>query len=113
MRDRPTPPWRANLEPLHRPPLLQMFGDDFVDVFFIDVAVPYALGIDHHHRAFFTAIETPGRVDAAPARPREPEFFYIALRIVAPRGGAAVLAALPAFYAHIGAEEHELAVIQR
>lgn len=37
--------------------------DNFINILLIDVAIPDALGIDHHHRPFVTSIETASPID--------------------------------------------------
>ena len=53
-----------------------MLVDDLVDIFLVNVGIPGALRIDHHHRSLFTAIKASGFVDSYFALAVEVELFH-------------------------------------
>lgn len=54
----------SNFEPLNVAIMEEVAIDNFIDILLIDVAIPDALWIDHHHRSFVTSIETASPIDA-------------------------------------------------
>jgi hypothetical protein len=90
----------------------QVFVNDFIDIFSIQVGVPDFLGVDDDDRAKFTAIQTACGIDADLADPGQPEFLDSGLGIVSDRGRIALLAALLALLALVGAEKHMVLIIR-
>lgn len=84
---------------------MEMFIDDLVDVFAINIAVPDFVGIDHEHRAEFAAVKATGRIDAHLALAGKPQLLDPGLGVLANFGGIAASAALFAAVALVGAEK--------
>src|ERR1041385_4299392 len=94
--------WRQLVGGQHQPldpsAILQMRLDDFVDVLRVLVAVPDALGIDHHVGAVFAAVEAARRVAADILDPQLPRLLaHIAAQFLDParlRGARRAIARL-------------------
>jgi hypothetical protein len=93
------------LQAFHNATVLQVFADDFVDIGFIDVGVPDAVGVHHEHRAIIATVEATCLVDADIAFALETERRNAALGIGLHSSCAAVIAGDFAFAALIAAEE--------
>src|ERR1700736_1338881 len=90
---------------------------DFVDVLGGLVAIPHALGVDHHVRAELAAVETARGVEAEPLDPQLPRLFtHITAQLLDASGllgTADATAAGMALRPHIRAHEDVLLVKQR
>src|SRR5260370_10595791 len=98
------------------PAILEVSLDDLVDVLSILVAVPHALGIDHHVGAVLATVEAARGIAAKPLDPQLPRLLaHIAAQFVdatgSRRAGAATAARM-AFRAYIGAHEDMVLVEQ-
>jgi hypothetical protein len=69
--------------------------DDVVDIGFIDVCIPGALGVDDANGAFLAAIEATGLVNAHLARPGQAQLFYAVLCILTHPGRTTAIAGWP------------------
>ena len=88
-----------------------MLFDDLVEITFIYVGVPGALGIDHDDRTFLAAIHTSGGVDADFILwVGNAELLDLVLHIVARLLCAVIVAASPAVLTLIGTEKNMLIV---
>ena len=54
-------------ETLHYSPVLQVFLDNLVNIFLVDIGLPHRFRINRHHRALCTTIQAPGSIDPHPA----------------------------------------------
>ena len=89
-----------------------MLLQDLLQVLAVDVGIPGVLRIDHDHGSFSTTIETTGGVDAHPATPRQTQLLGATLEEIAHRRGPALVAALAAVLALVGAEEDMVTVVR-
>ncbi|OMP13991.1 hypothetical protein COLO4_00490 [Corchorus olitorius] len=89
----------------------QMALDDFVDVFLVDEGVPDGLGVDHHDRTEFAAVEAAGLVDAHAAFTVDAEFLAALLGVFLHGLGAKVGAAARAVLAFVQAKENVVLVV--
>ena len=62
-----------DLQPLNHPAMLQVFFEDFVDIFPVNIGVPDSFRIDDDDRALFTAVQTSRRVDSYAPLARKPQ----------------------------------------
>lgn len=84
-----------------------MFFNDFIEVAFIDVGVPRTFWINHHHRSFFTSIQTSCGIDTNTiALSWNTQLFYLILHVVASLLGVMVIAARRAISTLVRAEEN-------
>src|SRR5690625_2737932 len=91
----------------------QMGIDDFVDIAFIEVAIPNAFGVEHHDGPFFAAVEAARLVDPHLARTRQAQLFHTLLGVGLHLFGTASRAAraFSAFGTLVEAEENVTLVI--
>ena len=82
------------LQPLYHAAILQMLGDNFVDVILTTIAVPNLFRVNHHHRAFTATIETAGIIDAYPTLAMQTQLLDPLLGVFAYFAGIVVLAAI-------------------
>jgi len=88
-----------------------MLLDDLVEIAFVHVGVPGALGIDHDDRAFVAAIHATGGVDADVVLLfGNPELLDLVFYVVARLLRAVVVAASAAVFALVGTEKYMLVV---
>ena len=88
-----------------------MLFDDFIEIAFIYVGVPGALGIDYDDRAFLAAIHTSGGVDADFIfGVGNTEFLDLVLHVIARLLRAVIVATRTAVLALIGAEKNMFVV---
>src|SRR5262245_52210422 len=104
-------PGNLDAQTLDDASVLQMLGDDLVNVLLVDVGVPDGVGIDDHHRPLLAAVETSRLVDAHLARAGKLEALHAVLGVVAHLLRAAVGAALLAVGALVAAEEDMTLVV--
>ena len=86
--------------------MLNMFADDFVDVFFVDVGVPGFFGIHDDDWAFVAAVETAGAVDAHFARAIEFQCFDFIFGVAAHSFRAAIVTTSFAVFALVDAKKY-------
>ena len=67
---------------LHYPAILKVLGNNLVDVFPVYIGIPDGLGVHDHHRAFCTAVQTPGSINAHPALAGKPQRLAALLGII-------------------------------
>ena len=89
----------------------QMFVDNLVHIFPINIGIPDPFGINDHYRPFFTAVEASGDIDAHPARTGYTQFLAALFGIIAQGTRIEALAAGAAVFTKIGAEEHVIAIV--
>src|SRR4051812_43308844 len=89
-----------------------MLGDDFVDVFLVDIGIPGLARIHDEYRAFIAAVEASGAVDANLAlATRQAELLDFFLGVFPDLGGFMIVAAAFAVLALIAAKEYMMRVI--
>lgn len=101
----------SDLEPFHYLPVAQMLINDLVNVVPVRVGIPSAFGIHRNHRAFGTAIHTPGTADTDLPFTGNPQGLYLLLGVVPHGLGFVVAAAGATILTQVGAEKHMVAVI--
>jgi len=88
-----------------------MLFDDFIEITFIHVCIPGALGINHDDRALVAAIHASGGVDADLVQVAgNAEFLDLVLHVIARLLRPVVVAAGAAVLALVGAEKNMLVV---
>lgn len=88
-----------------------MLFDDLIEVVFINIGIPGALGIDHDDRAFVAAIHASGRVDADFILGiGKAELLDLVLYVIARLLRTVIVAASAAVLALIGTEKNMLIV---
>jgi hypothetical protein len=98
-----------NFQPLHLVPIPQMLLDDLIEILFIHIGVPGALGIDDDDRTFLATIQASGGVDADFILiVGDAELLDLVLDIIARLLRAVIAAASFAVFALIGTEENML-----
>jgi hypothetical protein len=104
---------KSNLypQPLDHPPAQQVFLDDFIHIFPIDIGIPDPLGVNDDHRPLFTAIEATGGIDADTARTGNTECLAALFGIIPHGKGIKPLTASAAVFTQIGAEKHMVTIV--
>src|SRR5665811_776027 len=88
-----------------------MLFDDLIEIAFIHVGVPSALGIDHDDRTFVAAIHASGGVDAdVVLLVGNAEFLDLVLHVIARLLRTVIVAAGFTAFALVGAEKNMLVV---
>src|SRR3989338_5525432 len=99
----------SDLQALDDAAMPEVFIDDFVEVIFVPVGIPGALGIYHDNRPLLAAPQATGGIDAnAVSASGKIVFLDLALYIITCFLRTVVVAAVTAVLALIGAEENML-----
>ena len=86
--------------------VLNVFGNNFIDIVGIDIGVPNIVRVDHHHRAFIAAIQAARRIHAHLARPVQLQRFDPIFRVAAHALGIVLIAKRAAIVALVAAEKN-------
>jgi len=85
--------------------------NDVIDVMLVDIGVPDTLRVDHQYRAFFTAIQTTGLVDAYFAVAIHVQRFEAFLCVFLDAGRATIMASRASILALVDADEYVMLVV--
>ena len=99
-------------KPVYNTPVNQVFIDDFIDIFPIEVGVPDIIRVDHDNRAKFAPVETARAIDPDLSLARQAQLLDPVLGVVAYLHSIALLTALLALLAPVGAEKNMVLVIR-
>jgi hypothetical protein len=101
----------SDFQSLDHSTVLQVLGDNFVDVRPVDVGVPDVIRIDHHHRPLRTSIQAAGCVDANFSRTTEIQFFDAILGVSPDAFRVMLITELTAVVTLVDAEEYMVFVM--
>jgi len=100
-----------NLQPLDHPVMHQVFLEDFVDIFPVNVGVPDTFGVNDDDRPFVTAIKTSRCVDSYTPLARKAQRLAALLGVITHGLRFKALAAGTAICALVDAEKNVITVI--
>lgn len=100
-----------NLQPLHYPAMHQVFFEDFVDIFPVDIGVPDTFRVNDDYRTFFTAVETSRRIDPYTALARKSQRLAALFGVITHGLRFKPLATCTAIRALVDAEKNVITVI--
>jgi hypothetical protein len=101
----------SDLQPLDNPTVQQMLLDDLVHIFLVYIGIPDPFGINDHDRPFFTAVETPGGIDADTPGTGYAQLLAAPFGVITHREGIEALATGAAVFTKIGTEKHVVVIV--